>query len=151
MAKKNGNEELLYVSTTLPTIPADFADAAYNLVTNLLTWSVGIESSEIDGSDKDTGAFGDPFVGTKAIKIDATFNRDFVSATGQAAIETAALATTAATQTLWWIKTTTVSGDTGRHGSARVLSFSLGSDNGAIGTGSLSMGNIGAYTTFVEA
>ena len=151
MGKKKGNEEKFYAASSAPTVPADTADAAYNLFSNATTTSLSIESDEIDGSDKDTGAFGDPFPGTKSITLEIGFNRDFTGPTAQAAIEAAALATTAAGSTIWGLLTTGVAGDEGRHFSGRILGFSLNSDHTGIGTGSLTLRLSGAYTVFTEA
>jgi len=151
MAKKKGNEELLYIASTAPSVAADAADAAYNLFSNATSTSLTIESDEIDGSDKDTGAFGDPYPGIKNITLEVGFNRDFTGPTAQAAVETAALATTVAGATLWGLLTTDVAADEGRHFSGRVTGFSLNSDHSGIGTGSLTLKLSGAYTVFTEA
>lgn len=151
MAKKLGNEELLYIATTLPTVLADKDDAAYNLLSNLKTFRLGVESDQIDGGDKDSGSFGDPYPGRKNVPIEFSYNRQFNAPTAQAAIETAALATTAAGAELWWIKTTGVAGDRGRHGKMRVLGHNLTSDDQQLGEITITAQNIGAYTTFTEA
>lgn len=151
MAKKKGNEELLYLATSTPTIATDKDDAAYSLLTNVKSTSLSIESDEVDGADKDTGSFGDPYPGLKNITLEVTFNRDFAGATAQDAVEAAGLATTAAGATLWGILTTAVTADTGRHFSGRVLNFSISSDAESIGEASMTMRLIGAYTTFTEA
>lgn len=151
MAKKLGNEELFYIATTLPTVLTDKDDAAYSLLSNLKTFRLGVESDQIDGSDKDSGSFGDPFPGLKNVPLEFSYNRQFNGNTAQTAVETAALATTAAGAELWWIKTTGVVGDKGRHGKLRILGHNLTSDNQQIGEITVTAQNIGAYTPFTEA
>jgi len=147
MAQKLGQEEKFYVKA--PPAPADPKVVGnYTLLAAVTTNNISGSSQEVDGASKDTAGFASIIIGRKDISINIGYNQDLAGNAAQNLVEDAYLATTAAGQQLYWLLTTNVTADRGRHGLGVVSSYEYNSDDATLITVTATIRNQGAYTTF---
>src|SRR5690606_1210818 len=84
-----GNDQLLYVATTEPTVKNDETDAAYKLVGLLISNDFNGEGNVITAADKAASGFTSGLVGTRSYTLEVEAHRKNVEDTGQAMVRDA--------------------------------------------------------------
>lgn len=118
----SGRDYLLYVAPSLPSAPAEANDAVYDLVGFGTSLSFNRNAAAIEKSNKDDGRYTSWLPGRRIETVSGSCIFDHTSDAGQAHFATAFAS---AAGTIWWLITSTTSGDTEFYGSGILTNYSV--------------------------
>jgi predicted secreted protein len=140
---KAGRSYLLYVATTAPDAAASASDAAYSLGGLLRNLSLSRTRNAIDASTKDSGDDSTFIAGRRNQSFTADFVFDHSEDAGYTKLSDAY---ESASATVYWLITSTTTGDTEWTGSGIVTDLSLAFPDEDVSTYNLAVQASGAVT-----
>ena len=142
MAKNfSGRDLLFYAATSAPSDASDASD--YTLVGNVTSTSLSRSRNALDKSSKDDGDNSTFIAGRRNQSVSVSGNFDHTEDAGYTVLSDAY---EAANGTVYWLISSTTSGDTEWHGSGPITQLDLQFDDESISTFSCAIQASGAVT-----